>query len=493
MPAKGQSQTEETKKKISEALYKGGPKDQLGKNIVRSKEAQSLFDDYVESMAVSDKIRTRRDALKAKITALGRKKGSKAQKDTIRKEITALNAKLKAEKSIRYELRKQALQMKRVKMAKSYIEKSNIGLQRLDIYEKKISDMVAKSKKPETLQRIKISLDRIKQTREKYQNNIEKAKSVIEANGQSETEGSRVFNFSEILDTKYKPFRKLTMQEERCNFEYLNEQFNELQDEMQKELTEMTDEEIDKFLATAEKRINAGDIAAIALLGLLIRGKVKKVIDEKLVAAYEVGKKTATNEINKAAESDATGKSLTIDRAATPLEQTQLKNLDVSDITDGFISEIEQTAKGNIKNAIAVGAATAAIITTTKEKMKKTADKMISNLSATLIGQYVNRGRKQVFEQNIKRIVSFQRSEILDGRTCEMCRELDELTVKADDPMAQMDLVHSFCRGVWIPIFLVDEIQPDITGIPSNVLDSFDLVDGRPVVNSFRQLKKTQK
>lgn len=493
MPAQGQSQTEETKKKISEALYQGGPKDTTSTPIVRSPEAQDLFDEYIASMTKTEDLRAKRDAIKAKIKAVGRKKTGKAAKDKAKKELADIRAKLKTEMAVRKELRTKVMEFKHVKVAKAYLEKAKINKKHLDIAERRSNDLLGKTKKPETKQRIQDILDRIKLTREKYKTNKEKANAVITSKGVSKKISGGSFNFSEefLFEQDYSPYRTLTEQEKRCNLEYLNEQFNELQTEMEKELTQMTNEEIDKFLKTAENRISAGDIAAIALLGLMIRGKVKKVIDEKLVAAYEAGKKTATNEINKSAESpEAKGKGETIERSATPLEQTQIKNLDVNDITNGFISEVEQTGKGNIKNALVVGATIVAIITTTRDKMKKSADRMINNITNTLIGQYVNRGRKQVFTQNIKRIAKFQRSEILDGRTCATCVSIDKKVVATDDPMAQMDLVHSHCRGIWIPIFVIDEEQPDVTGIPTSIMDNFDLVDGRPVINSFKQLKK---
>lgn len=494
MPAKGQSQTEATKKKISEALTKnGGVEDEI--KVVRSKEAQDIFNDYTASVNVTESLRTQREALKAKIKAMGRKKTAKSTKDKVKKKLEAVRAKMREEKAKRAGLRSKALQMKRVKVAKAYIERSKINGQRLDAADVRAQAFLAKATKPESKKRIQEILNRIKQNREKYKINIEKANAVVSSGGKSvKKETSDIFNFSEhLMLMPFSPYRILTAQEKRCDLEFLNEQFNELQTGMEDELKRMTDEEIDKFLQTAEKKINAGDIAALAILGLMIRGKLKKAIDEKLIAAYEAGKKTAVNEINKSAKSDESGGIKPIERPATPLDQTQIKNLDVNDIADGYISEIEQTARGHIKDALAVGAATAAIISTTRDRMKKTSDRMAANIAGTLIGQYVNRGRKQVFAQNIKRISKFQRSEVLDNRTCAMCESIDELVVTADDPMAQMDLVHSHCRGVWIPIFVIDEEQPDVTGIPTTIMDNFDLVDGRPVVNSFRQLKKPAK
>jgi len=483
MPVKGHSQTEETKKKISEALKKDGT-DNTESVVKRSKEAQKMYDDYTASIGVSDDLKGKRDALQATLTGMKRGKATTAQRKAIRAKMAEIQKTLKAEQQKRMAIRKQAEAMKRVRHAELYIAKAQIRNQQINDLERRAEEKIAKAKTPEIKKNYQNIIARAKEVRDTIKNNLDKAQATIKSKGEEKVTGANAFNFGEcnhqiehLEDLPYKPFRSLTMQEKRCNFEYLNEEFNNLQKELEKELIDLADTDIDRFIESSKKKIDAMDVATIAALLLLIRGKVKKALDNKLVQAYEAGKKTAAGELQ-------------VERPTTPLMQTQIKNLDVSDITEGYISNIERTGKSNIKNALVVGAATAAIMTTTRDKMKAEAVKEAQNIAGTLIGQYINRGRKQVFEQNIKRITSFQRSEILDFHTCEMCISLDKMVVSADDPMAQMDIVHSNCRGVWIPIFVIDEEKPEVTGIPSSILDSFELIDGRPVVNSFKQLKK---
>lgn len=474
MPGKGQSQTEEAKKKISEALKKdGGANVEVGK-IKRSPAAQKMYNDYTASIKVNETLRAQRDALKASIKKI--KRGSK-QKTAINAKIKAIQDKIREEKQKRMAIRKEAMAAKRVKKAEIYIQKAQLRNKQVDDMEARARERAGKAKTPESKARYQAILDRISTVRIQIKDSIDKAKGIISNKGATDSI-SGAFDFDEKLqDLPYKPIRALTIQEQRCNLEYLNEQFNQLQTELEAELKEITDADIERFVESTKKKIDAGDVAAIAALILLIRGKVKKALDDKLIAAYEAGKKTAAGEMQ-------------VERPATPLAQTQLKNLDVNDVADGYVGDLVQVGKSNIKNALAVGAATAAIIATTRDKMKKEAEKQITNIAGTMIGQYVNRGRQQVFSQNIKRIAKFQRSEVLDGRTCNMCFSLDKKVVMADDPLAQMDIVHSHCRGVWIPIFVADEEQPDVTGIPKSILDSFELIDGRPIVNSFKQLKK---
>lgn len=59
----------------------------------------------------------------------------------------------------------------------------------------------------------------------------------------------------------------------------------------------------------------------------------------------------------------------------------------------------------------------------------------------------------------------------------------------ASDPLSQMGPVHANCRGVNIPIFEGEEL-PNTTGFPKTVTDNLDLVDGKPIINNFKQLKR---
>lgn len=484
MPAKGQTQSEETKKKISEALKKDGGVDNATATIKRSAAAQKLYNSYTDSMRITDDLKQQREALKQAITALGRKKTTSNKRKAIREQIKAITAKMKVEREKRSELRRQASAAKRVKKAEIYLKKAQLRTKKVNDLVARAQAKMASAKTPEAKARYQAIITRAQGTQEKINAGVEKANATISSKGIAAKKTTTAFDFSEnychcekLEELPYKPFRPLTMQEKRCNLEYLNEQFNTLQTGLEKDLTDLTNEEIDAFLQTAENKINAGDLAAIALLILTIRKKVKKILDVRITESYEVGKKTAADEMQ-------------VERPATSPEQTQLKNLDVNNTTDGYLNNIEQTGKSHIVNALAAGAALAAVISTARDKMKQEAVREITNIAGTTIGQYINRGRQQVFRQNIAKIAKYQRSEVLDDRTCNICISIDQRVVKADDPLAQMDIVHTHCRGVWIPIFVDDEEQPDVTGIPKSVLNSFELIDGRPTVNSFKQLKK---
>jgi len=280
-----------------------------------------------------------------------------------------------------------------------------------------------------------------------------------------------------LSEIKYKPFRNLTEQEMRVDYERLNEEYNDLQTDLEDDLSKATREEIERALQTAKNKIDAGDIAGLAALAFLFREAVREIMKRNIKASYDVGKFLTADEIE-------------VERPSTPLQDTQLMNMDSDDISEAYAANLENTMKSSLRDGIQKGAATVAILAFAKEVVTDEAAKNITNISGTTIGQYINQGRNMVLHQNIEKIVAFQRSEILDGRTCAMCLALDELVVSPSDPMARMTIVHTHCRGQWVPILAVDEVQPEVTGIPATISNKFDKVDGVPVTNMFKQIKK---
>ncbi len=271
--------------------------------------------------------------------------------------------------------------------------------------------------------------------------------------------------------------RKLTQQEQRANMKMLNEQFNALETDLEDELSTVTGAEIDRYADAVKKKLDAGDIAGIAGPSLMLVGSSKKAFDKVVKEAFEQGKKTASNELG-------------VTRPSTPMKNINVMKMDIDDYARMYVYSLEQSAKDIAKNLAVSDASTAAVASAIRTNVKNDAAKMINNISGMAVGQYMNRGRNIVFQTNLMKIKSFQRSEVLDLATCETCLALDGRVVGPTDPMAQMDIVHTHCRGLWVPIYEADDEQPDITGIPKSVTDSFDLVDGRPTVNAFKQIKR---
>jgi len=303
---------------------------------------------------------------------------------------------------------------------------------------------------------------------------IEGAKANIE-NKQNEAVSLETLSFR-----PFKPFRALTLQEQRANMQELNTDYNDQQDELENDLNSYADDEIEKFRQRAERHVKNRDYTAIAALLLFNKSELKGIIRNASDKAYNKGKTMSAKEFG-------------IVRPNTPLEHIKIGNLEADDLATSFVNNVSRAGKDVIKAGIMKNASDEAILKVATDAMKKEAEREIANITGTVIAQNINNGRTLVFRNNLDRISRFQRSEVLDDRTCEMCMTLDGRVLPADDPMVEMDIVHTNCRGVWIPIFTTDETIPEFDSIPNSIREKFDLVDGRPIINRFRQLKKVSK
>lgn len=491
----GKPLTEEHKKHISEALTKDGGKEEEKKDerpaavnqstVQRSAEAQALYADFSSSRQATLSLRAQREQLKKQSKGLGRKKVSKAQRAKIKEQLKKISEALKAEQKKRQAIVEQAKQKQRMKKAENVLKKVELRKKQIDEAEKKVRELLKSPKLTlEGRERIQKRLDRVAVLRKKQDDIVGRSNQVISSGGKTEHKQDTAFNFSEevcfLAEKKYKPFRELNRFEKRTDFRYLNDEYNELETQLQEELSKLVDEEIQSYANKVEKRLNANDIAGMAALLFLIRGAVKQAISQAAAKAYEAGKKTAADE-------------LSIQRPSTPLRQQQLNTFEVNDISSTFVSELEKEGRNTIRNGLLAGAAIKAIISVVSNKLRDKSQKMIKNISGSIVGQNINRGREQVFRDNINLIKSFQRSEVLDERTCYMCMALDGKVVSPDDPMARLDMMHTNCRGVWVPIFASDADSPEITGIPATIAKRFDTIDGKPVINAFKQFKQPPK
>lgn len=252
----GKPLSEETKKKISEALTKNGPKKPEGGDGgfsgTRSPEADLLYREFTAANKTIAGIRERQKALAAQSKALGRKKNSKAQRAALQAEIKKLAAQAKEAVKQRQEaVRKATLQRKlkalKATEAKAALRKSDIARLRQEAV-----DRAATSKNKDRAKRMSDRLATLDKM-DKRQDEIvstSKAKAVEYQTAfmRGET-SSRAFAFAEhvhapehgyyraiFLDGTFRPFRELTRPEKRVNFYTLSDEFDALQNQIRAEL-----------------------------------------------------------------------------------------------------------------------------------------------------------------------------------------------------------------------------------------------------------------
>lgn len=471
----GKPLTEEHKKAISEALRKKyGTREETG----RSAEAHDYLEKFVSSRVVYEDARSKREALRAQIKGLGRKKASKGARAKIKAQIDALSREMKTEREAMKRIKEEATASKTKKNAEINIKKAQAKISQYNTLTNKIEELIRQTSNPERRERLMARLERAKEGIRKQEMRIDDVK----ATASTGVVRSRTFNFQEL--SEFRLPRKLTFQEERTDFLRLNEQLDQQSNQFEEEMIEVTREEIARLTKSLEKNNTALDVATILALVLLIRGSTKSTVRKAVGTFYGIGAGLALREARLAGYDTGTG------RPPVPTLDKQIMSTDSEIIAETYVSSLESSARSIIQAGIVAGATAQGVLSVLRDEMKAEASKAIANISGTITGEYLNRGRTSILNKLRADIVAFQRSEVLDSRTCAMCLSLDKRVVKPDDPMAQLELVHTHCRGFWTPIFEKDEEKPEITGIPKNITSRFKTIEGVPIINSFKQVKK---
>lgn len=364
---------------------------------------------------------------------------------------------------------------------KQYLHKTfslpEISNEEMEILEK-LEKEILKNKKEGKEESSDIDLRNTRETPEKKEEPKEDEPTPPEKGEKKKEEKEKTFTeqVEELAQKKKgKYYRELTLQEERCDFKYLNEQFNELESGLADDLAVIIQEDVEKTAKRISEKLKLGDLAAIAAMLMLSKQQIKEIIKKYQTAAFESGKKTASDELE-------------VDREKTTRKQQQLMNYEADQLASGFVQDIEAETKEVVRQGLAKDVAAIGIIAAVANRMRDRSSRLMTNIQGSLVGENVNKGRRFVFERNITQIKAFQRSEILDNRTCNMCLSLDGRVVTSDDPMSKLDLVHTNCRGIWIPIKQDEQIIGTV-GLPKTITDGFDTIGGAPTNNSFKQLK----
>lgn len=281
-----------------------------------------------------------------------------------------------------------------------------------------------------------------------------------------------------LYEKPYEPYRSLTLQEERADLERLNAEYNQLEKDLEDGMIDGLEKEIERLTKKAEQLTKEGDAKGISALEMTALLWLISRLNKTAKQSYAVGKKGAAKE-------------LAVDEPRTPQLDTQVRQAQIEQIKRRIKTDIEQEAQATVREAIATGAAATATAVAVKRRVNAKAAELVRAVTQSYVGENVNKGRKAVFYTNLEKITHFQRSEVLDGRTCNTCLSLDKRIVEADDPFAHLEIVHTHCRGTWVPIWGEDP-QPTKreVGLPKTIRNSFDTVDGRPSVNRFKGLKR---
>lgn len=256
--------------------------------------------------------------------------------------------------------------------------------------------------------------------------------------------------------------------------EFYDEQDAELKDELQA----VFNPEIERVVNQAERAISTGDmVVAGTILYFYLNKTLFDLIKEKYQKAYQKGKKIVLDRHN-----NFIGE---IKENSLPVTQyiNQQTNAVVTTAIDELTNEARDIAQFGIMKKIGVVATIAAL----KKILGKKTNRIIQNISGTVIGDGLSLGRQEIYQKNLEKITGYKRTEVLDKRTCTVCRSLDEKVIEPDNPFHLVDLIHTNCRGEWLA--LTGPVL-DFDRIPLALQSRFDTIGGVPRTNAFTQIKK---
>lgn len=276
---------------------------------------------------------------------------------------------------------------------------------------------------------------------------------------------------------RFKPFRPLTLAEERVKFAEFRDFFNGAENKIKAMLANLSIAQRDKMVNQVNKAIQSGNVNAIRKTSLLAVAAIARELKDAAKEAFENGKRKAANEIG-------------VSVPETPSVDVRVRNARIEQAIDDRAQDIEKNMRNKGLDLARKGVGAAAAAFALRKAFDKASDIHNQQLVGRSVATNVNAGRSLTFDKNQDQISALQRSEILDERTCAMCLSIDGRVIEKDDPFAKIDQVHTNCRGIWVAIKTTDPTLPTPKPIPQSIANRFDTVDGVPTANNFKQLKK---
>lgn len=490
--------SEETKKKISEALKKWTStdiKEKVGKISEKIAEVQ-------------DMITTTKETFDAKVEGVR----SKIEDLRLQASSGAMKWKRKAElKQAVFELRKQVVEIRRQKREATKKIKQQIAALRAA---KEMTKKAGAAKKTQEVEAAKAkreaerAANKQMREQEKIAKQQEKARKVKAhehgdcgncLHDEEFAELCEVFNNKAILqlsstaksdadrdalkkkglrfnEFESSSFRPMTFAERKVDFlsikKAMDKNESKLSAAAKKEFEKMRDD----LLEQIEEAIVNNDIASLGVIRARTTWDVSKLITEVQKDMFEMWKKTASTEMwvvvpDTAAEVKGVIK-LQADALTNKIEADMVNNakLTATSIISRKAGDIVATGKWRVGEAV-------------KQSLDAYITKTASSVWTLGVTMAINLGRATVFERYPEKVYAVQYSAIIDERTTDRCLSLDGRVVKKWSK-AFYDYnppQHRWCRSIRVEILVDEEFKPSITWIPDSIEPTLSL-DNTPVM-----------
>ena len=465
--AKGGHLDDATKKKISEALKKKYGTTAKPEDIESASTAQTAI---IDAKRRIDELKTVIDRYRQKSKSIENKKVKKEFNKAIASKIDEIKAMIKSgregikaeqarakkgESNIKQDIKERKTALRKTRLQKR-IDRDNLRIEKLN---SQLDKTDSPSKQKDIRQRIQDVRDLLKERKD----------TLAELNASEPEQKKNLKQLSE----EFKSYRKLTAAEKKVNFGNIQKELDKQEKAFENLLKGSLTDEKTALLKQFETAIKAGDYKTIQDIELKYSGKYKDDVFNKMKELYAFGKNGVAAEMK-------------VTPPANPKSEMDRLSAQASVMVDDHEIKVLTKTKMSALDSMAKKSTAAEAIARVGKTMDQAIKELSQNTASIIAGGSFNQGRRLTQFSNKGKIYGFQRSELLDDRTCMFCMSIDGRVVDPEDPIAGEDIFHSNCRGMWVEILKDEAELPAITGIPKSLLKDYE------GVNDFKQLKNPQ-
>lgn len=268
----------------------------------------------------------------------------------------------------------------------------------------------------------------------------------------------------------FESWRPLTFAEQKMNFADIKNKMDEEEKRLKGKLKEILKKTQNSLLSQIQRVLEEPDSAKkrelVKEMSVKYQGEYKKEVFDSTKRMFEYGKMMAAHEMKKQPPATPDDKELTLK------DQVEIETEMMSD-------DLMKEAKRALLNSLRKMADSKKVWDLAKISLVlgKAIDKIINNVPSVTVGQSFNQGRRLTFDTYSRDIYALQRSEILDEVTCNYCLSIDGRVFSKDDPFADVDLIHTNCRGIFVEILMDEKKKPPIKGMPQGLRDRFESIN----------------
>lgn len=280
-----------------------------------------------------------------------------------------------------------------------------------------------------------------------------------------------------FAEDTFDSWRPLTFAEKKVNFKSIRKSVDKFGSALDSEMNQITADQKADLLSQVKRAVDANDIAAVGVIKAKYTGELSSALTNVQKEMFEFGKSSVALEMG--VNAPGTAKEV---MGAMKVSNAKMVQKLTSDMENAAADAVSQVVikKGGAVSATGTAEAVAAASQAIDKVLESTA-----KISTMMLYGSINLGRAAVWERYPEKVYAFQYSAIIDDATTDVCLSLDGRVVKAgsSDFYTYGPPRHYKCRSIWVEILEDEEYKPDTGDIPSRIPHN-------ATIDQFEDMKK---